>query len=246
MRKNIAIIASVEFELSLIGAHLGAELLGYHRPVKKDHIILYLSGPGMVNAAIAATRVIERFSPLLLISTGICGAYRGSGLNLGAIAIADTEIYGDTGVRKGMEFEDMRQLGLPVLKESSLNSRVKLVNSDIFNEIPIRGIYNKRILKHSEELGLRARTGRFVTVAGITGSPEEAHIMEMRWDAICENMEGAGVAHVALLNNIEFMEIRGVSNMAGERDKGRWNMRLAAENCQKVLCRFIDEADKDV
>ncbi|MFN3740120.1 MAG: futalosine hydrolase [Thermodesulfovibrionales bacterium] len=243
MTKAIAIIAAVEFELSLIGAHLGIEGLSYHRPVKKDHIIVYLSGPGMVNAAIAATKVIERFSPFLLISTGVCGAYKGSGLDIGDIAIADTEIYGDTGVKRGIEFEDMRRLGLPILKKFST---ITSTDQEIFNEIPIRNIYNQKILKYSEEMGLKARSGRFVTVTGITGDPEEACIMQRRWNAICENMEGAGVAHVALLHNIEFMEIRGVSNMAGDRDKRRWNLTLVSENCQRVLCRFIEEAGKDV
>ncbi len=237
MKKDIAIIASVDFELSLIAAYLGAEKLKFHEPIKKDNIILCLSGIGMVNAAIASTRIMELYSPSMIISTGVCGACKDSGLDIGDIALAETEIYGDTGVVMNGDLQDLKTLGLPVIRRSSM---------EIFNEIPIMNSYKEAIADICNSLGLKLRCGRFVTVAGITGNPEMAQSIQRRWDAICENMEGAAVAHVALLNKIEFMEIRGVSNMAGDRDKSRWDLRLAAENCQRVLCRFIDEHGKDI
>ncbi|MCX7792996.1 MAG: futalosine hydrolase [Thermodesulfovibrionales bacterium] len=232
MSKIIAIIASVEFELSLIQTHLGVGGFRFHEPVKKGEVILYLSGIGMVNAAIAATRVIDSYSPSLIISTGICGAYRESGLNIGDIALAEKEIYGDTGVIGGRDFQDLKALGLPVIKISSSNI-------EIFNEIPIRNSHKHKIYEICKELSLNLQCGSFVTVSGITGNPEIAEKMHKRWNAICENMEGAAVAHAALINNIDFMEIRGVSNIAGERDKSRWNPELASKNCQGVLMEFI-------
>lgn len=231
MKKDIAIIASTDFEISLIASYLGAGKLKFHEPVKKDNIILYLSGIGMVNAAIAAKGIIDTFSPSLIISTGLCGAYRDSGLNIGDIALAETEIYGDTGVVMDKDFQDLKTLGLPLIKGSSM---------EIFNEIPIINSYKKDIAEICDSLGLRLLCGRFVTITGITGNYEIAKAMQMRWNAICENMEGAAIAHAALLNNIDFMEIRGVSNIAGERDKTRWSVRMASENCQRVVLKFIE------
>lgn len=111
---------------------------------------------------------------------------------------------------------------------------------EIFNEIPIRNPYKDDIFKICKALGLKLGYGRFVTIAGITGNLQRAQTMQSRWNAICENMEGAAIAHAAFLNDIDFMEIRGISNIAGDRDKRRWNLELAAENCQKVLWRFIE------
>lgn len=236
MKRDIAIIASVEFELSLIAGYLGAEKIELHKPVKKDNIILCLSGIGMVNAAIASTRIIDLYSPSMIISTGVCGAYKSSGLDTGGIALAEREIYGDTGVVINGDFQDLKTLGLPVIKRPSM---------EIFNEIPITNSYKEVIAEICDSLGLRFHCGRFVTIAGITGNPEKAQSMQSRWNAICENMEGAAIAHVALLNDIDFMEIRGISNIAGERDKNRWNLNLAAENSQKVLLRFIERLDSE-
>lgn len=112
-KKYIAIIASVDFELSLIASPFGAERLRFHEPVKKDNIILCISGIGMVNAAIVATRIIDAYSPSMIISIGIGGAYRNSGLDIGDIALAETEIYGDTGIIMNGDFQDLKTIGLP-------------------------------------------------------------------------------------------------------------------------------------
>lgn len=229
--KDIAIIASVDIELMLLSAYLGIERLKFQEPAKKGNIILCLSGVGMVNGAIAATLIIERYAPSLIISTGICGAYTESGLEIGDISFAETEIYGDTGVVFDEDFQSLKEIALPIIKKDSY---------EIFNEIPVRNSYREKFSELCKDLGLKFKSGRFVTVAAITGTPEKARRIAKRWNAICENMEGAGIAHVAFLNNIDFIEIRGVSNRAGERDKGRWNIKVASENCQKLLIRFIN------
>jgi len=38
------------------------------------------------------------------------------------------------------------------------------------------------------------------------------------------------------------LEIRGISNIVGVRDKRMWNLRLASENCQRAGLCIIDES----
>ena len=52
-------------------------------------------------------------------------------------------------------------------------------------------------------------------------------------------MEGAAIAQVCAIYNIPVFEIRGISNIAGIRDKRRWNLSLASENCQKAGMELI-------
>ncbi len=232
---TIGIIASVDFELKRVSEYLHLGPLEPFVPVIKGGCVFSLSGPGMVNAALSATLIAERFSPRVLVSIGIGGAYRNSGLRIGDLAIARREFYGDTGAGTPQDFKDMRILGLPLFKRAGL---------EIFNEIPVSERYVEKISEIAYKRGLNFRTGNFVTLSSVSGSPEQADIYEGRYSAICENMEGAAVGHVALVYGIEFIELRGISNIAGDRNKERWDIGLASGNSQEVLIELIEYLKK--
>ena len=63
--------------------------------------------------------------------------------------------------------------------------------------------------------------------------------LEKRFKAICENIEGAAIAQVCAIYKIPMLEIRGISNIVGERDKRKWNLGLASENSQKLLMKLL-------
>jgi futalosine hydrolase len=56
-----------------------------------------------------------------------------------------------------------------------------------------------------------------------------------------ETMEGAALHYVALQLNIPFLQVRSLSNFAGERDKKRWRMEEAIENLNKELERLLNK-----
>jgi futalosine hydrolase len=47
-------------------------------------------------------------------------------------------------------------------------------------------------------------------------------------------MEGAAIAHICTRYGVPMVEMRGISNIVEDRDRGRWNIRLAADNCQQA------------
>jgi futalosine hydrolase len=183
------------------------------------------SGIGIANAAHAVTVMAEVLKPDLIILFGTGGAYPGSGLALGEVALADTEIYGDCGIVEPGGFLDMSAIGFPLLK----NGR-----KEFFNEFPLNGGILKKAVKV-----LGARTGRFVTVCAGTRSKKRALELEKRWGGIVENMEGAAAAQIALLYDIPLIEIRGISNITGD-PPARWKKELAAEECQKGVEKLIE------
>ncbi|MCG2813516.1 MAG: hypothetical protein L6245_02435, partial [Thermodesulfovibrionales bacterium] len=83
------------------------------------------------------------------------------------------------------------------------------------------------------------KSGTFVTVSTATGTGRRAREIEKRFDAICENMEGAAVAHVCAMYGIPMLEIRGISNIVEDRDRSKWDVKTAAENCQKTVLTFL-------
>lgn len=187
------------------------------------------SGIGKTNAAHAATILIEKFSPELVILFGVGGAYPSAGLEVGDIAVAEKEIYGDEGVLAKDGFHGTESIGIPLLKEG---------RKKYFNEFPL----DKNLIKHVTRYALRVtnfKAGTFVTVSTCTGTRKRALELRKRYGAICENMEGAAVAHICAIYGAPMLEIRGISNIVEGRDKNKWDIRLAAENCQKAVMEMF-------
>jgi futalosine hydrolase len=234
----IALLSSMPFEseyiLSCLKNVRSSGIAG--KPVFKGKLsgvntVIMNTGIGKVNAAHSATSVIEKFPVSKILFTGVGGAYPGSGLNNGDIAAASKEILGDEGVLEAKGWGSLKQIGIPLVQ----NGKKKY-----FNEYPLTSP-SLRIFRSENERDIKIRKGPFVTVSAATGTQKRAKELEKRFSAICENMEGAAAAQVCAIYGIPMIEIRGISNIAGVRDKRKWHLQLASENCQKAALRIITE-----
>lgn len=194
--------------------------------IGKTRVVHMASGVGIANAARAATVLRERHRPSALLVFGIGGAYPDSGLVPGDLALADREIYADS----GLLLEDgpcgFEKMGLPLVRKG---------RRKYFNEFPLdRGLLRRA----SRELE-GARAGAFLTVCQSTGTRQRAHALEGRFSAICENMEGAAVAQVCAVYGLPLLELRGISNIVEDRDPSGWLKKAASENCQVAVIRLL-------
>ncbi len=201
--------------------------------IHNKSIVYVATGIGKTNASRGATILIERFSPTIIINFGVGGAYPLSGLNIGDIAIAEKEIYGDEGISLKDGFHTAETIGIPLL----VKGRKKY-----FNEFQL----DKKLLKNALNLSaqhsaleIRVKSGPFLTLSTCTGTLKRAGELAQRFHAICENMEGAAIAHICTAYRIPMVEIRGISNTVGDRDRKKWNIKTAAKNCQKVVMEFL-------
>ncbi len=83
---------------------------------------------------------------------------------------------------------------------------------------------NSFVFIDSEEVSLvvpkflsNFRRGIFLTVSSCSGSLLRAELLEKRFNALCENMEGFSIAKAAMIHNISVMEIRSISNIVTNR-----------------------------
>jgi futalosine hydrolase len=194
-------------------------------------VILAVTGMGKVNTAAFLAILIDRFSPRSLINIGCAGAYEGNLLAIGDLAIATGEIYGDEGVLTPMEWKPLDCIGIPL---------VKVGGKDYFNEMPLSSALLEKAVSFSISQEIRLHRGKFVTVSTCSGTAARGRELSARFSAICENMEGAAAAHLALMHGIECMEIRGISNMVEDRDLSRWDIARAAGNAQRFIHAFIE------
>jgi futalosine hydrolase len=238
--KYIAILSSISQESDLIRSKLSnirkervAEKTVFRGKHAQSDLLLMNSGIGKVNAAHSTTALIERYPVSAVLNIGIGGAHPSSGLVPGDMAIATKEIYADEGVIGPRGWQGMKEIGIPLLQ---IGDRKR------YNEIPLDKPLAGKCLKSALRVG-RARAGHFVTVSGAAGTRKRAIELEKRFGAVCENMEGAAIAHVCAIYKIPFLEIRGISNIVGVRDKRRWKLKVASEKCQLAVLDLIENVN---
>jgi len=188
------------------------------------------TGMGKTNAAAAAAAVIHLYRPRLVINMGIAGAYASSGLKRGDVAAAVMEVYADEGIAGTNDFVGLKEIGIPIYKSG---------RKDYFNEFPLDEKLTARALKIlGQDSAAPARpplAGTFATVSAVSGTPARARQIELRTGAVCENMEGASVVHVCTMYSTPALEIRGISNYAGLRDKNGWDIDAAVNNSGRAV-----------
>jgi futalosine hydrolase len=85
------------------------------------------------------------------------------------------------------------------------------------------------------------RRARFVTVSTCSGTNALSDAIEGRTHGAVENMEGAAAAQIAQRYGIPFGEVRGISNLTGDRDRAAWKIPEAARAAQEALLQFARE-----
>jgi futalosine hydrolase len=87
--------------------------------------------------------------------------------------------------------------------------------------------------------------GQMVTVSCSSASRQACCRITSRFpDAICENMEGASGAMVCDHFNIPFLELRGISNIAGETAVEEWHIDEALAAVSETLHVIVEQVCK--
>lgn len=239
-RPTIAILAAVPLETEIIRHFWGpwkiSDLGGFHLYRRKSAgmiIELLHSGIGKANAAAAAT-LLALHHPQALLVVGCGGALPGSKLQVGDLALASSETFGDEGVLTLQGFQDLETMHLPLLANAS---------PPLYNHCPVDGDWQQRALERltpfaaAEEITLVC--GPFVTVSTCSGTTAGGEILARRSGGICENMEGAAAALVCARQQIPFCEVRGISNLVEDRNLEQWDLAGAAEIAQQALIALL-------
>ena len=191
-----------------------------------QRVLILPTGMGKTNAAQALTALLESHPIRGVIAFGIAGAYAGSGLDAGDVALASAAIYGDEGVQTPDDWIGTDGIGIPLLVREE---------QTFFNCFPLD---EERVATAGAVLagaGIPVRTGSFLTVSCCAGTARLGAERAARWGAICEDMETAALAHVAMLYEIPLLAVRGVSNAVEDRDPSRWRIAEASRAaCEAV------------
>lgn len=212
---NILIVAATEPEIAATRQYLAEKM--YQR--RKRNVDILITGVGLVNTTYTLSKYLSGNKPDLAIQSGIAGSFHPF-YPPGTVAVVTEEVFGDLGVKEGNEFKDIFDLSLA---QSSFPFSEKLLVN------PHKPLCNKAKL----------RSVRGVSVNEITTDAKRVQQLIEKYSVIVESMEGAAFHYVCLQENIPFVQLRGISNFVGERDKSKWLMKEAIENLNRETIALV-------
>ncbi|MDR0710959.1 MAG: futalosine hydrolase [Prevotellaceae bacterium] len=80
-----------------------------------------------------------------------------------------------------------------------------------------------------------------LTVNLLTESPVRLAARKRLYSADVETMEGAAFFFACRRRQVKFLQLRGISNVVGVRDKSQWKTAEALENLATAVQRFLQE-----
>jgi futalosine hydrolase len=237
----IAIVAAVPSETALLRRSLspcevrrcGQREL-YLGTLHGRKIALLHTGIGKTNAASAVTALLETLRLAAVVVVGSGGAYPGSSLDIGDLAMATEEVFGDEGVATPDGFRDFADPGFPLPCDHGirLESRFAVDRHLLSTARP----FFEQI---AAAAGKKLVAGTLVTVSTCSGNEQAGREMFSRTGGLCENMEGAAIAQVCRLYRVPFLELRGISNRVENRDLTGWDLAGAAAIAQHSVSAFL-------
>lgn len=206
MDKCIAIIGAMDEEVDALCKELNlvpqmqSPLLAmpiYYGKWAGKEVVVVRCGVGKVNAAMATQYVIDHYKPSFIINSGVAGALS-SRLRIADLVLGTSSIQHDFDVRK---FGYSRGT-IPSLKSSVFTGDVDLV--EIAKKVAVDALGERRV-----HLGLIVSGDQF-----ISSFEEKQKILSYFPKAMCAEMEGAAIAHVASINQVPHLIIRAISDQA--------------------------------
>lgn len=216
---KIIIISATEMEFRELKAHLTSNP-GFNQ--NNVSIQFIVSGVGMLSSTYTLTKIALKESPDLIIQMGIAGSFDRN-LSLGEVVVIKKEVLGDMGVEEHGIWNDPFDLKLSDPNESPFDNGA-LTNPWLNN-------YN--LLQLPEVTAL--------TVNQISTNEKRIAMLSAKYKASLESMEGVALHYVARKENIPFIQIRSISNYAGERDKSKWLMKESISNLNSIVLQLVEK-----
>lgn len=182
---------------------------------------ILITGVGIHATTYQLTKRIHQFDHDMIIQAGIAGAIDPA-CQLAKVFAVQTDRFADMGVMENHQFKS--------LFDTNLAGE---------NTVPFKkgGLINEGEILHRCGLDICDA----LTVNLISDDPKQARLQGAKFRASLETMEGAAFHYVCLEEEVPFLQIRGVSNMLGERDKSKWFLQKSIENLSTELQRIFNE-----
>jgi adenosylhomocysteine nucleosidase len=207
--------------------------------LQDKRVVLAQTGAGKVNAARAATLLVERFEPTHVLFTGIAGSVNPD-LSPGDIVIGAKTAHHDYGVWTPEGFR-----ASPTVDPQTGEPNVSFFPADA-DLLGVAETVAAHLKLAPVTTGQGSRTPRVVTGVIVTGdafvsSPAKREALREEFNADTTEMEGAAVAQICRQARVPCLIVRSVSDDAGSeaRDKERFFEKTAAQNAALLVTGVV-------
>lgn len=241
------ILIPTEFESSLAQPRLKEITSG-------GQVTFFHCGFGPIASAAVTAELISTHRPQRVFLVGIAGAFgddqgpsftqtnsdhrlgdlssvpQREPLVVGSAYQFSTVAVDGVGVGQGVEFQSARDLGWQQFGGDALRSPIGgeiELNSDA-GRVSVSTLSPR-------SASLRPEAHRLLTVCAASATVSQANHRQSRYFAAAEDMEGFAVAMACQLQNVPLQIIRGISNLAGDRNKSNWEIASAINAAVELL-----------
>lgn len=214
---NITLVAATRMEIAPTLHYLSERI--YLR--KHQHIDTLITGVGVVNATYQLTRAFTKRPPNIAIQAGIAGSFHPI-YAPGMVVTVKEDLMGDQGVLESGNWKDLFDMGFMTGNEAPwLNRKLPNPHADLLRRTSLESV-------------------RGITVNQVSTNCDMITQLRDKYMPVVESMEGAAFHYVCLMEKIPFLQLRGISNQVGERDKGKWKIESTVDALNQQLIRLIN------
>lgn len=181
---------------------------------------ILITGIGIPASIFHLTNKLAKKKYDLVIQAGIAGSFK-KNLKKGSVTIIQQDTFGDLGADEKGKFSTLFDLGFG--NENDFPFKEGWLIND-----------NNYFLKSTLPVA------KAITVNKITDDKKYLTRLCEKFNADVESMEGAAFHYVCLQQKINFLQLRSISNVVGERDKSKWKMKEAITNLNIELKKLSD------
>lgn len=188
-----------------------------------------LCGFGPVAAAVESASLISALHPQRVVLAGIAGSY--TARQLGEVATFASVAMADVGARQEHAILLPSQLGFACWEPSGLTPPKGPKNDAVFERLQLHPPAGQ------------VAGGELLTVSAASGGPADVKQRRLQFPAAtAEDMEGFAVALAAYRTSLPTTIVRGISNVAGERDVGNWKIGEAMRAVDEWLEEYLSSS----
>ncbi|MFN8283900.1 MAG: futalosine hydrolase [Chitinophagales bacterium] len=190
--------------------------------IVNHHLHFLITGMGLMNTAAHLALYVSKYERDFFIDAGVCGAFNRN-LKIASVVQVISETYGDFGVENDEEFQDFFDLGFIDKKEDAFQY----------------GLCEPVYINFHHHIYLPKVTS--ITVNKVHGNEKTIKVIQEKYHADIENMEGLAFYYVLKLVNKPGIEIRSVSNYVEKRNKENWDLKNSILNLNAALKELIEQ-----
>ena len=176
--------------------------------------VVCLSGIGKVNSAIACQTMILKYSPNIIINTGVAGAISEK-IKVGDRVIGENVIQHDFDISA---FENRKKGEIPCVNSYKISCDKNLI---------------EKAKLSCKKANLQSHMGSILTGDQFINNKEQTKNLKNTFGGLACEMEGASIGQVCYINKVPFIVVRSISDNSGNSSQNDFKNNLQ-KSCQKM------------